>query len=123
MDNKELVSTVITAVFVNRDVSALDKYFDIDYIQHNPQIPNGIEALRQLIKGLKTDFRYVPGIITEAGEFVMIHGHYTGWAEKPMIAVDIFRIRNGKLAEHWDVMQEEITSDESINGNKMFPIN
>jgi predicted SnoaL-like aldol condensation-catalyzing enzyme len=40
-----------------------------------------------------------------------------------MIAVDIFRVENGKITEHWDVLQEEITADKSANGNAMFPIN
>ena len=122
MTNKELVKAAITAVFVNRDITAFDKYFDANYIQHNPQIPNGLDVLRQLIPTLKPDFKYVPGIVTEDGEFVMIHGHYTGWAEKPMVAVDIFRVKNGKITEHWDVLQEEIPADKSANGNAMFPI-
>ncbi len=37
----------------------------------------------------------------------MIHGRYTGWGPKPMVAVDIFHVEGGKLVEHWDVMQEE----------------
>jgi predicted SnoaL-like aldol condensation-catalyzing enzyme len=81
MSNKELVKAAITGVFVDRDVTVLDKYFDANYIQHNPHIPNGLDALRQIIPSLKPEFKYVTGIITEDGEFVMIHGHYTGWAE------------------------------------------
>jgi predicted SnoaL-like aldol condensation-catalyzing enzyme len=46
----------------------------------------------------------ITGVFVEDGEFVMIHGHYTGWAKKPVVAVDIFRVRNGKLVEHWDVL-------------------
>jgi predicted SnoaL-like aldol condensation-catalyzing enzyme len=45
---------------------------------------------------------------------------YLGWGPKPMVAVDIFRIANGKIAEHWDVMQEEVPAAQSANGNSML---
>ena len=122
MDNKELVLTAITDVFVKRDVSAFDRYFDSNYVQHNPQLPNGLDFLRQFIPSLPVDFKYEPGIIAESRNIVMVHGRYENWQGKAMIAVDIFKIKNGRLIEHWDVMQEETTSKNSVNGNAMFPI-
>nr|WP_315027059.1 nuclear transport factor 2 family protein [uncultured Chryseobacterium sp.] len=122
MNNKELVLKAITAVFVDRDITALDTYFGDPYIQHNPVIPNGTEVLKQLLQALPADFGYEPGIITENGNIVMIHGRYKNWNGKNMIAVDIFRVDNGKITEHWDVMQEEVTAENSANGNGMFPI-
>jgi predicted SnoaL-like aldol condensation-catalyzing enzyme len=47
-------------------------------------------------------------------------GRYTNWAPKPLVAVDIFRIVDGKLVEHWDVMQEEVPVEKTANGNPMF---
>jgi len=122
MSNKELVLKAITDVFIKRDISAFDTYFVENYIQHNPGIPNGTEVLKQFIPSLPADFSYEPGIMTENDDIVMIHGRYKNWNGKNMIAVDIFRIENGKIAEHWDVMQEEVASDQSANGNAMFPI-
>src|SRR5882724_3631184 len=66
------------------------------------------------------DFKYEPGLVMADGDYVSIHGRYTGWGPKPMIAVDIFRVANGKIAEHWDVMQEEVPAAQSANGNSMF---
>jgi predicted SnoaL-like aldol condensation-catalyzing enzyme len=123
MNNKELVLTAITDVFVNRDTTAFDKYFSKNYIQHNPQLPNGTEVLKQFIPTLSSTFSYEPGTVTENENIVMIHGRYIDWNGKNMIAVDIFRVENGKIAAHWDVMQEEITADKTANGNAMFPIN
>jgi predicted SnoaL-like aldol condensation-catalyzing enzyme len=123
MTNSELVKTAITAVFVNRDITAFDKYFGNNYIQHNPQFPNGTDVLKQAIPKFSDTFSYQPGIVTEGGNIVMIHGRYEDWNGKNMIAVDIFRVENGKITEHWDVLQEEITADKSANGNAMFPIN
>ena len=54
------------------------------------------------------------------GNFVMVHGRYTGWAPKPMVAVDIFRVEGGKVVEHWDVMQEEVPAANTKSGNAMF---
>jgi predicted SnoaL-like aldol condensation-catalyzing enzyme len=50
----------------------------------------------------------------------MVHGRYTGWGPKPMVAVDIFRLKDGKVAEHWDVLQEEVPAAETASGNAMF---
>ena len=122
MNNRELVLKAITDVFISRDITAFDKYFSENYIQHNPHLPNGTSVLKQFIPTLRETFNYEPGVITESGNIVMIHGRYEDWDGKNMIAVDIFRIQNGKIVEHWDVMQEEITADKTANGNRMFPI-
>jgi predicted SnoaL-like aldol condensation-catalyzing enzyme len=51
-----------------------------------------------------------------------VHGRYTGWGPKPMVAVDIFRVEDGKVAEHWDVMQEEVPAGRTASGNPMFTL-
>ncbi|MGU3375098.1 nuclear transport factor 2 family protein [Chryseobacterium sp. M5A1_1a] len=122
MSNKELALKAITEVFINRDITAFDRYFSENYKQHNPQLPNGTEALKQFIPTLPPDFGYEPGVVTENGNIVMIHGRYTNWNGKNVIGVDIFKIENGKLIEHWDVLQEEVLPSQSANGNTMFPI-
>lgn len=122
MSNKQLVKTAMIELFVNRDLTALDRYWDAGYIQHNPRMPSGLEFFKKMIPSLKPDFKYELGLILEDGEFVVAHGRYTGWGEKPMIGADIFRIRNGKLVEHWDVIQEEVPKTQTASGNAMFPI-
>lgn len=119
--NKDLVLTALSELFVKRDVSALERYWDPGYIQHNPRMPNGTEFLRRFVTSLRPEARYEPALVLESGEFVAVHGRYTGFAERPMIAVDIFRVRGGKLVEHWDVVQEEVPVDKTPNGNPMFP--
>jgi predicted SnoaL-like aldol condensation-catalyzing enzyme len=59
-------------------------------------------------------------MIVAEGDLVMIRGRYTGWAPKPVVAVDIFRVVDGKLVEHWDVLQEEVPASSTANGNPMF---
>lgn len=122
MNNKELALQAITEVFINRDITAFDRYFSENYKQHNPTFPNGTAFLKQLIPNLPADFNYEPGVVAENGNIVMIHGRYTNWNGKNVIGVDIFKIENGKLVEHWDILQEEVPASESASGNSMFPI-
>lgn len=119
--NKEIVSEVMKAVFVEREPLRVMHHFSDDYVQHNPLIPNGREAIPAIIAALPENFAYQPGMLVADGELVMIHGRYVGWTAKPMVAVDIFRLENGKLAEHWDVLQEEVPAQQAVNGNAMFP--
>jgi len=122
MTNKELVKKAMTELFINGDVTALDRYWSEDYIQHNPQIPNGRNALKQLFSG-GGDFKYEMGLIVADGDFVMIHARVTGLGPKPLIAVDVLRVKEGKLVEHWDVLQEEVAAENTASKNPMFPIN
>lgn len=119
--NKQIALHALVGAFIDRDASVVDKHFAPDYIQHNPTIPNGPDAIRVLIPKLPKEFSYTPGMVVADGDIVMVHGRYLGWGPKPMIAVDIFRLKNGKVVEHWDVMQEEVPASESANGNPMFP--
>jgi len=118
--NKALVLAAITGVFVDRDPTVLDRLFSHDYRQHNPQIPDGTAAIKAVMANLAKDFKYEPGFVAAEGDLVMVHGRYTGWGPKPMVAVDIFRVADGKVAEHWDVMQEEVPAAQSANGRGMF---
>ena len=120
MTNKQVVLEAITALFIRGDASVLDTHFAPDYRQHNPAIGNGVAGLRALAPKLSPNLRYEPGMIVADGDLVMVHGRYVGWAEKPLVAVDIFRVLNGKLVEHWDVMQEEVPASQTASGNPMF---
>jgi len=118
--NKALVLEGLKGAFIKRDPAVIDRLFSPDYRQHNPQIPNGPAAIKALLGNLSSDFKYEPGLVMAEGDYVSIHGRYTGCGPKPMIAVDIFRVANGKIVEHWDVMQEEVPAAQSANGNSMF---
>jgi predicted SnoaL-like aldol condensation-catalyzing enzyme len=118
--NKEIVLDGMTGLFVRKDATVIAKYWDPGYIQHNPHVPNGTDPLKGFITSLPANFSYVPGMIVEDGDYVMLHGRYTGFGPNPMIGVDIFRLKNGKIAEHWDVLQDEVPADKTASGNPMF---
>ena len=118
--NQKLVLKAMTELFVKRDVSAVGRYWSKNYTQHNPEIPNGSEELPEVVKKLPESFKYEPGLVAGSGNIVMIQGRYTGWGPKPLIIVDIFRVKGGKLVEHWDVAQEEVPAGKTKSGNPMF---
>lgn len=118
--NKVLVHSAMTSLFQRRDASAVDALYAEDYVQHNPEIPQGRKALRELVAKLPDNVYYEPGLIVAEGDLVAIHGRIRGWAETPQVVVDIFRIREGRLAEHWDVLQNEVSSSASAGRLGMF---
>lgn len=118
--NAKLVKEAVTALFIKRDVTAIDRYWGKTYIQHNPQVANGPDALKGLAGAMPTNFKYEMGAITASGDLVMVRGRYTGFGPKPMVGVDMFRIKEGKIVEHWDVLQEEVPTSQTKSGNPMF---
>ena len=118
--SKAIALKAIRGVFIERDARVVQELFAPDYIQHNPTIPNGRDAIAALVGSLPEEFDYEPGMVVAEGNIVMIHGRYVGWAPEPMVAVDIFRVDNGRLVEHWDVMQAEVPAHETKSKNAMF---
>jgi predicted SnoaL-like aldol condensation-catalyzing enzyme len=118
--NKALVLEAMTALFQRHDASAVERLYARDYIQHNPDIPQGRDALQALVADLSDAVHYEPGLAIAEGDFVAIHGRIRGWADTPRVVVDMFRIEDGRLAEHWDVMQEEVPTAASAAGIAMF---
>jgi predicted SnoaL-like aldol condensation-catalyzing enzyme len=117
--NKEIVLEVLKRSFVDHDPTVVEQYLGANYKQHNPRIPDGPSAIAKMIPTL-TALTYEPGMAVADGDLVMVHGRYTGWGPKPMVAVDIFRVTDGKVVEHWDVLQEEVSAADTASGRGMF---
>ena len=118
--NKKLVAEMYQQLFGDKDISAIDKYMTDGYIQHNPTLPDGKEALKQgasqWFKGApkeKVDIQH----LNAEEDFVYIHTK-SKMGPKTVSIIDIFRIENGKIAEHWDVIQE--VPEKSANPHPMF---
>jgi len=90
-------------------------------IQHSAHIAPGRAGLFSLIRAAPPELRYEHGLILAEGDWVMVHGRFSGnGREAAWIAVDILRIEDGLLAEHWDVLQDEATLASSVSGLPMF---
>ncbi len=119
--NKTLVLEAFDTLFNKRDYEAAARYWSPHYIQHSAHIAPGREGLFDLIKGIPPTLRYESGVIVADGDFVIVHGRFSGFgAPVSWIAADILRIEDGILVEHWDVIQNEATKEQSKSGRPMF---
>ena len=119
--NKALVLEAFDTLFNKRDYAVAERYWSPDYIQHSAHIEPGREGLFNLIKGMPPTLQYEAGTIVADGDFVIVHGRFSGFgAPVNWIAADILRLEDGLLAEHWDVIQDEATKEQSKSGNPML---
>ena len=120
-ENKMLVLKAFDTLFNKRDYAAAERYWSPNYIQHSAHIEPGRAGLFNLIKSIAPTLKYEPGLIVAEGEFVIVHGRFSGHGRpKSWIAADILRIVDGVLVEHWDVLQDEASRAESKSGLPMF---
>ena len=118
--NKRLVLQGFDTLFNKRDYTAAEKFWSPDYIQHSAHIGPGREGLFNLVRSLPPTLKYEPGTVVADEEFVIIHGRFSGFQPTNWIAADILRIKDGIFLEHWDVIQDETTKEESKSGLPMF---
>ena len=119
--NKKLVLEAFDTLFNKRDYAAAEKFWSPNYIQHSAHIAPGRDGLFHLVKSLPGTLRYEPGTIVAEKDFVIVHGRFSNFGlPVNWIAADILRIEDGILVEHWDVIQDEATVQQSKSGAPMF---
>lgn len=117
--NKKIIGAFAESVFVKKDLSLVEEYMKTDYVQHNPLVKQGASGFREFFLAWFAsvpDWHYTLRKLVAEGDEVWAYGTYAGTLEQNWLgivasgqkyafdAVDIFRIQDGKLAEHWDVM-------------------
>jgi predicted SnoaL-like aldol condensation-catalyzing enzyme len=113
-NSKESVGRLFEA-FRAGNVDAFDELIVDDYRQHNPQAADGLQAAKEFFRSAGTIDVEVHRMIAE-GDMVVAHSHYKSFN---MAGVDIFRFNEeGKIIEHWDVLQE--VPETTASGNDMF---
>jgi len=119
--NKALVLDAFETLFNKRDYAAAEKYWSSNYIQHSAHIEPGRDGLFNLVRSAPDTLHYEHQLILTEGDYVILHGRFSGHGPPvAWIAVDIVRIENGCLAEHWDVIEDEATKAQSKSGLPMF---
>jgi predicted SnoaL-like aldol condensation-catalyzing enzyme len=120
--NKAFVLEAFNTLFNKRDYAAAERYWSPNYIQHSAHIPPGRDGLFDLVKSTPASMRYENQTVIAEDDLVMLHGRYSGLGNSVpnWIVVDVVRMGSGLLAEHWDVIQNEATREQSKSGNPMF---
>jgi predicted SnoaL-like aldol condensation-catalyzing enzyme len=120
--NKATVLEAFDTLFNRRDYAAAEKFWSPNYIQHSAHIPPGRKGLFDLVKSSPATLKYEHQLVLANGDYVMLHGRYSGRGPglPNWIIVDVVRLENGVLAEHWDVIQDEVSKAESKSGLPMF---
>ncbi|MCX2473520.1 nuclear transport factor 2 family protein [Pedobacter sp. MC2016-05] len=119
--NKQIAITAYQRIFGDLDVTGVDELMSKNFIQHNPTLPDGPEGVKGVIQMLvsqgvpkqKVVFKHV----VAEDDTVILHSR-TEMGGKEWRFIDIYRIEDGKLAEHWDAMME--MPDAPANNNPMF---
>jgi predicted SnoaL-like aldol condensation-catalyzing enzyme len=119
--NKALVLEAFDTLFNKRDYAAAERYWSDGYIQHSAHIAPGRNGLFNLVRSLPDTLKYENQLIVAEGNYVIAHGRFSGMGRPAAwVAADIVRIEDGKLAEHWDVLQDEAIKAQSVSGLPMF---
>ena len=119
--NKARVLEGFEALFNKRDFSAAERYWSSNYIQHSSVLPPGRDGLFGFVAAMPKTVQYEHQLATASGDFVMVHGRFGGAGlPKAIISVNIIRFEDGLFAEHWEVLQDEVTRAESRSGNPLF---
>jgi predicted SnoaL-like aldol condensation-catalyzing enzyme len=118
--NLALVRGLFDEVLNPMDSSAVDRFIAADYIQHNPNVETGRAPLKAFLDFIRREnpqgVHDVKRMFAD-GDHVIVHYHVRRWPDDIGWAViDIFRIENGLIAEHWDVAQDVVTGGPNVNG-------
>jgi predicted SnoaL-like aldol condensation-catalyzing enzyme len=120
--NKKAVQAFYDFVINKKDFESASRYMGSRYKQHNPLVADGPEGLKAFIEFLKTNFPDARSEIKRVfadGDYVILHVHSIRPPHmRGRAIIEIFRLDNGKIDEHWDVIQE--IPETSANPNGMF---
>jgi predicted SnoaL-like aldol condensation-catalyzing enzyme len=118
--NKAIVLEAIETLLNKHDYAA-ERFWSPAYIQHSAVVAPGREGLLEFVKVAPRELHYEIALIVADGDYVMVHGRISGIGQPAnWVVVDIVRIENGLIAEHWDVIQDEATRVSSKSGRPMF---
>lgn len=119
--NKAIVLTAFDTLFNKRDYVTAQYYWSTDYIQHSTHIEPGRDGLFNMIKNSPASLKYESGIVMAENDLVIVHGQFSGFGgAASWVTANVVRVRDRVLVEHWDVLQEEETSERSIGQSPMY---
>jgi epsilon-lactone hydrolase len=119
--NRALVIEAFDTLFNRRDYIRAEAFWSPDYIQHSAHIAPGRTGLFDLVRGLPAELRYEHQLVVAHGDHVILHGRFSNHGQPVnWVVADIVRVADSALAEHWDVIQDEVDEAQSRSGLPMF---
>ena len=113
--NREIVLEAFDTLFNKRDYAAAEGFWSQDYIQHSAHIPPGRDGLFSLVRSLPDELANEVDLVMADGDMVMLRGRFTGHGQpEPWIVADFVRMEDGLLREHWDIVEDEISREDSV---------
>ncbi|WP_338525264.1 ester cyclase [Pseudomonas batumici] len=120
-ENKAIVLEGFETLFNRKDLVAAERFWSSVYTQHSAHVPPGRDGLFELVATASPDMRYECQLAVAEGDFVMLHGRFSGLGQPTnWVVVDVLRLEDGVMVEHWDVIQDEVTRENSVGGHPMF---
>jgi len=119
--NKNMVMKAFQEFFGDHSVENIEAYVQDNLIQHNPNLPDGLEALKGYVSSMKDEPKVKVNILRSGadGDLVWLHNSFVE-DNKTFVAVDIFRIHCGKIQEHWDLFQDTTLENGAANDHPFF---
>ena len=119
--NKAIVLEAFDTLFNRKDATAAARFWSPDYIQHSAHVPAGRDGLFGVIATAPPEMCYEHQFAVAEGDYVLLHGRFTNIGQlAAWVVVDICRLQDGVLVEHWDVIQDEVGEANSAGGHPMF---
>ena len=119
--NKAIVLEAFETLFNKRDYAAAERFWSPKFIQYSAHIAPCREGLFNLVRSAPEALHYENQLIVAEGDYVIAHGRFTEIGRPAAwIAADILRFEDGVFVEHWDVLQDEATQEQSKSGLPMF---
>lgn len=122
-DNLKIVLSFYEEAFGQHDITAVDRYISTEYIQHNPNLADGQQPLRDFLVAFNANKEKGPVDIRHTavnGDLVWIHLKTAGFKGEPLAIIGVFLVKDGKIVEHWDVIQAVPALSESKNPHPLF---
>ena len=127
MTAKDLVLRATTELFGQRDLTAIDRAWAADYVEHStfagpglagPGLARpGLDGLRATASSLPAGFRHERLRVLSEDDLVVVHGLYHGFGPVPVVGCDLWRVADDRIAEHWDARQP--WADQTVSGHTM----
>ncbi|MFY1663462.1 ester cyclase [Pseudomonas sp. Pseu.R1] len=116
--NLQRVLDGFETLFNRKDFEAAKNYWSEHYIQHSALVPPGRQGLFDQVAN---DLVYENAVAMAKGDLVMLHGRFSNTGHpRNWVTMDLLRVVDGRMVEHWDVIQNEASEAESLGGHPMF---